>query len=162
MVATDLELALSWRNHPKVRSYMLSQHVISLEEHRAWFADASQDLDRRLLIVEEAKEPVGFVKFVNVNDCGVANWGFYVSPEAAKGSGRKLGVTALGYAFSQLRLHKVCGQALAFNTGSVGLHKSLGFVEEGVLRDQCRIDGEYHNLMCFGLLAHEWQSHLTG
>ncbi|MGN6621341.1 MAG: UDP-4-amino-4,6-dideoxy-N-acetyl-beta-L-altrosamine N-acetyltransferase [Sphingomonas sp.] len=153
----DLSMVLAWRNHPDTRAYMLTQHEISLEEHRAWFATASADPTHRLLIVEDEGGPIGCVQFNGVTDGGVADWGFYARPGAPKGSGRKLGVAALNNAFGDLSLYKVCGQALSGNEASIALHKSLGFVKEGVLRDQRRINGTYHSLICFGLLKHEWQ-----
>lgn len=154
---SDLSLVLSWRNHPQIRRYMFTQHEISLDEHKNWFAKASQVASRRLLIVEDEHIPIGYVQFSNVVEGGVADWGFYASPEAPKGTGRKLGTTALNHAFRQLHLHKVCGQAIAFNSSSIAFHQRLGFKQEGELRDQCRIEGTYHSLICFGLLQHEWQ-----
>lgn len=156
MALTDLENVLVWRNHPNIRQYMLTRHEISPDEHRAWFERASHDPTRRLLIVEEDGHPLGFVHFANVAPGGIADWGFYAVPEAPKGTGRKLGSHALDFAFRGLDLHKVCGQALAFNDASIGFHRALGFQQEGVLRDQVRIDGAYHDLIHFGLLVHEW------
>ena len=152
----DLPMVLSWRNHPYVRNFMFTQREIGLEEHRGWFAKASLDTSRRLLIVEDGKQPIGYVQFNQVADGGIANWGFYARPDAPKGTGRKLGVMALNHAFSSLKLHKVCGQALARNQSSIVFHQRLGFILEGVLRDQQIIDGAYHSLHCFGLLATEW------
>lgn len=151
-------MVLVWRNHPDVRRFMFTQHEIGLEEHRNWFAKASMDTSRRLLIVEEAKQPIGYVQFSKVADGGIADWGFYVRPDAPKGTGRILGTMALNHAFGPLKLHKVCGQAIACNQASIAFHQRLGFVLEGVLRDQQRISGSYYNLHCFGLLGNEWQS----
>jgi UDP-4-amino-4,6-dideoxy-N-acetyl-beta-L-altrosamine N-acetyltransferase len=136
---------------------MLTQHQIGVEEHAAWFAKVSQDPTRHLLIVEEHEEPLGYVQFSNVAVGAVADWGFYARPDAPRGSGRKLGATALNHAFGALQLHKVCGQAIAENTASIALHQKLGFVQEGVLRDHQRIEDAYHSLFCFGLLKREWQ-----
>ena len=152
----DLPMVLAWRNHAEVRRYMFTQHEISLDEHRNWFAKASRDHSRCLLIVEEDKQAIGYVQFSKVEDGGVADWGFYSRPDAPKGTGRKLGVMALNHAFGPLKLHKVCGQAIASNQASIAFHQRLGFVLEGVLRDQQRINGAYHSLYCFGLLATEW------
>ena len=69
----DLTMVLSWRNHADVRRYMFTQHEISLDEHRNWFAKASQDPSRCLLIVEEAKQAIGYVQFSNVEDDGVGD-----------------------------------------------------------------------------------------
>ena len=137
---------------------MLTQHEISLEEHRNWFALASMDPTRRLLIVEDTSGPLGYVQLSRVAPGGVADWGFYARPDAPRGSGRNLGQMALSHAFNDLKLHKVCGQAIANNYGSIAFHQKLGFVQEGVLRDQHCIAGTYYSLVCFGLLAHEWQT----
>lgn len=152
----DLPMLLSWRNHPDVRLFMFSQHEIGFDEHAAWFARASQDTTRSLLVIEDQDQPLGYVQFANVTPGGIADWGFYVRPDAPRGSGRKLGRAALDHAFAVLRLHKVCGQAIASNGASIALHQKLHFLQEGVLRDQQRIEGAYHSLVCFGLLKHEW------
>jgi RimJ/RimL family protein N-acetyltransferase len=136
---------------------MFTQHEISLEEHRNWFAKISLDTSRCLLVVEEERQAIGYVQFSQVSDGGIADWGFYLRPNAPKGTGRKLGTLALNHAFGPLKLHKVCGQAIAINQASIVFHQRLGFVQEGVLRDQQRIEGAYHSLHCFGLLSIEWQ-----
>lgn len=157
MTRSDLERVLSWRNHPDVRRYMYTQHEISLEEHQRWFEQNADNPFRHLLIFELAGVPLGFINFNRLSSGGVADWGFYAAPSAPKGSGRQLGHAALDYAFTELKLHKVCGQALAYNERSINFHRSLGFQQEGILRDQ-HFDGErYQSVVCFGLLRHEWQ-----
>ena len=162
MTEDDLPMVLTWRNHPEVRRYMFTQHEISLAEHTQWFMRVAQDNTRRLLIVQEQGSPIGYVQFSNVEPGGVADWGFYARPEASKGTGSKLGVSALDHAFGQLKLHKVCGQAIDTNQASIRFHERWGFKREGVLRDQKRMNEQYQTLICFGLLAHEWQAHTQG
>jgi UDP-4-amino-4,6-dideoxy-N-acetyl-beta-L-altrosamine N-acetyltransferase len=157
----DLPLLLTWRNHSSVRPFMLTQHEITTEEHANWFALASQDATRHLLLVEDGLTPIGYVQFTPGDSVGVNDWGFYAAPQSPKGSGRKLGRLALHHAFDVLGLHKVCGQALESNVASIVFHQRLGFKQEGLLRDQHLIGGTYHSLICFGLLACEWRSHET-
>jgi len=153
----DLERVLSWRNHPEVRRYMFTQHEITLDEHAQWFARASQDSEHRLLVFEINGTPLGFINIHQISSGGVADWGFYAAPDAPKGTGHALGQAALRYAFKAAGLHKLCGQAMAFNERSIRFHLSLGFQREGVLR-QHHFDGQrYHDVVCFGLLANEWQ-----
>lgn len=151
-------MVLAWRNHPAIRSYMLTQHEISLQEHRKWFQRVQHDKTRQQLIVSDGTEPIGFVQFNPVTPRGIADWGFYARPDAPKGSGRKLGQAALEYAFKALGLHKVCGQAIESNAASIAFHQKLGFTEEGRLSEQQRIGEKYHTLYCFGLLAKDWQA----
>jgi UDP-4-amino-4,6-dideoxy-N-acetyl-beta-L-altrosamine N-acetyltransferase len=162
MTEEDLPMVLAWRNHPKNRCFMFTQKEISLEEHTQWFIRVAQDNTRHLLIVQEGGVSIGCVQFSNVEPGGVADWGFYTSPGSAKGTGRKLGVSALDHAFSQLKLHKVCGQVIARNQASIRFHERLGFRREAELRDQKRIDDQYQTIICYGLLAYEWQIYAEG
>lgn len=154
----DLPTLFRWRNHPDIRRYMLTQHEITEEEHLNWYTHACQDTTRRLLMIEESGVPIGYVQFSDVAAGGVSQWGFYARPGAPKGTGKKLGVTALTYAFEELKLHKVCGRAIDVNIASQAFHQRLGFKQEGVLREQHCLAGVYHSVICFGLLAHEWQA----
>lgn len=157
MCECDLELVLSWRNHPEVRRYMYTKHEISLEEHTRWFAHVAQDPERHLLVFEIGATPLGFINIHQIAPGGIADWGFYAAPNAPKGTGRSLGQAALKYAFKTMGLHKLCGQALAFNERSIRFHLNLGFQREGALRQQ-HFDGQvYHDVICFGLLANEWR-----
>lgn len=158
MTSDDLELVLGWRNHEEVRRYMYTQHEISFSEHASWFERVSQESSRHLLIFEDSAIPLGFINIHQIARGGVADWGFYTEPSAPKGTGRKLGQAALEYAFTYVGLHKICGQALIFNERSIKFHLRLGFQQEGIQREQ-HFDGQkYHNVLCFGLLASEWQS----
>ena len=157
MTRADLELVLSWRNHPDVRRHMYTQHEILLEEHQRWFESVKNDPKKHLLIFEELHRPMGFVHLTETDRGDIADWGFYTAPDAPKGSGRQLGNAALSHAFTQLELHKVFGQVLAYNERSINFHLALGFQQEGILRDQ-HFDGvRYHHVINFGLLCHDWQ-----
>ena len=156
---TELDLALvrGWRNHQSVRRYMYTQHEIAEQEHRDWFARSEQDPLRHLLVYEYDDQPRGFVHFTVQTAGKVADWGFYIAPEAPRGTGTGLGRQALEYGFQCLALHKICGQALGFNQRSIDFHRKMGFCQEGVLRDQ-HFDGQqFHDVICFGLLNSEWQ-----
>lgn len=160
MTNDDLHRVLGWRNHPDIRRYMYTQHEIAMEEHQRWFERAAQDQSKHLLIFEVGATPFGFIHFSQLSNGVIADWGFYVAPDAPKGYGRRLGRAALDYAFGELHLHKICGQALAFNERSIRFHRSLGFQQEGRLREQ-HFDGQqYHDVFCFGLLQPEWQPNI--
>lgn len=156
----DLAQVLCWRNHPDVRSYMYSQHLITPEEHVAWFQRCQNSAERHPLIVEYNQTPFGFVNFTKHSHHKIADWGFYLAPDAQKGMGQALGETALNYAFNQLKLNKVCGEALSFNEKSIRFHLKMGFQQEGRLRAQFfdAQQTQFHDILCFGLLASEWST----
>ena len=153
----DLPMVLTWRNHESVRRFMYTQHTISAEEHYNWFEKIHLEKTHNLIIVEDGEYQIGFVHFSRTQDFHIADWGFYANPFLGKGVGRILGVSALNFAFGPLGLHKVCGQAILSNDASCRFHKRLGFLQEGVLRDQKLISGVFHSLACFGLLKSEWK-----
>ena len=158
MHSADLARVLRWRNHPDVRRFMYTSHEISQEEHAQWFARNSQTPGVWLLIYEVDTVPLGFVNISSTRCSQIADWGFYLAADAETGTGRSLGATALEFAFAELKLHKLCGQALGFNERSIRFHERLGFSREGVLREQ-HFDGEcYQDVICFGLLAADWKN----
>ena len=157
LTSNDLELILEWRNHPDIRRFMYSTHEISPSEHRQWFESASKDKGRYLCIFESDGHPCGFVSFTGAEAGSIAEWGFYSAPTATRGTGRALGKVALRFAFLDLGVHKVCGQALRDNVRSIEMHQSLGFTTEGIRKEQ-HFDGvEFHDVLCFGLLCAEWR-----
>ncbi len=127
MQESDLEMVRAWRNHPGISRHMLTAHEIGSAEHESWFRAADADPLRRLLIFELGEAQLGFVQFRILPEAA-AEWGFYLAPSAPKGTGRRLGLTALSHAFSVLGLHKVIGRALPDNNRSISFHGSLGFV----------------------------------
>lgn len=157
MCDDDVDQVLAWRNHPDVRRYMYTQHEIKKSEHIAWYERTKQQKHKHLLIYEKDLLPVGFVNITVVNESARrADWGFYLAPDAVKGAGQELGRSAIEYAFKEVNIHKLCGEALAFNERSIAFHLRLGFHQEGCLRDH-HFDGvSYHDVMAFGLLADEW------
>ncbi|MDK4736454.1 UDP-2,4-diacetamido-2,4,6-trideoxy-beta-L-altropyranose hydrolase [Rhizobium sp. CNPSo 3490] len=155
----DLDLLLEWRNDNAIRMSMLTQDVIDPDEHRAWFDKAAISADRRLLIFERGGEPSGFVNFRIDPANRTATWGFYKAPAAARGTGRLLGKAALDYAFGQLGLHKVWAEVLPSNEASNGMHVSLGFRQEGKLREAYKIGGSYSDVVYYGLLEQDWNDY---
>ncbi|WP_416137044.1 UDP-4-amino-4,6-dideoxy-N-acetyl-beta-L-altrosamine N-acetyltransferase [Halomonas sp. HK25] len=159
MVSEDLPHVLAWRNHPDVRRHMYTQRLITLDEHRDWFTRASQDPQRHLLIYEQDMIPLGFVNLTVVDEqAGRAEWGFYLAPDAPRGSGQGLGQCTLAYAFVTLGLHKLCGEVLAENHRSLRFHERLGFRREATLRHHFHDGTAYHDVIGFGLLVDEWRA----
>lgn len=158
MTIGDLASVLAMRNHAAIRRYMLTQYIISVEEHSKWFERTQQNPGIELLVFELNAKCCGFVQLKETTYEGVVDWGFYAAPDAPKGTGRNLGLSAIDYAFNRTNLHKICGQALHWNRPSIQFHESLGFAQEGVLRRHHFDGASYHDLICFGLHKDDWAS----
>jgi UDP-4-amino-4,6-dideoxy-N-acetyl-beta-L-altrosamine N-acetyltransferase len=156
MRADDLGLVRAWRNHPDIRRHMFTRHEISLEEHSRWFERASAQPGRQLLIFERGDEPAGFVNLACIVQPAVWDWGFYVAPGSPRGTGRRLAGVVLRAVFGDMSAHKLCAQVLSSNEWSLRFHDALGFAREGVLREQQHDGSGYRDVVCFGLLHHEY------
>jgi UDP-4-amino-4,6-dideoxy-N-acetyl-beta-L-altrosamine N-acetyltransferase len=158
MTEDDLEMVWKWRNLESVRAYMYTDHVISIEEHRAWYAKAKEDSNSVYLICEEQGVAIGVVNFVQIDRVNNKSfWGFYLGQQdGPRGRGSIMEYLALEYAFGRLELRKLCGEVLSFNEHVLKLHKKFGFHEEGCFRQHVLKNGEYEDVIAIGLLAEEW------
>ncbi len=68
---------------------------------------------------------------------------------------------ALDQAFGPLGLHKVWLMIFRTNERSRRTYGRLGFVEEGVLREEYFHDGGWHDMVRMSLLAREWPRDAT-
>ncbi|PDT81736.1 UDP-4-amino-4,6-dideoxy-N-acetyl-beta-L-altrosamine N-acetyltransferase [Sinorhizobium sp. BJ1] len=153
----DLTIMRTWRNTPSVREKMYTWHEISEDEHHQWWERTKSTNVHRYFIYEFRNTPVGVVSFNNIDERNQnASWAFYASPDAERGTGSRMEILALDYAFFDLRLHKLSCEVLEFNTSVIKLHKKFGFVEEGILRQQYQRDGKFYDIHRLGVLATEW------
>jgi ribosomal-protein-alanine N-acetyltransferase len=60
------------------------------------------------------------------------------------------------YAFSELGLHRLTASAFETNEASKRVLKRIGFVKEGVSRQAAYVDGDWCDLIRYGLLREEW------
>jgi RimJ/RimL family protein N-acetyltransferase len=80
-----------------------------------------------------------------------------------KGYAGEAVVMLLCFMFADRRYHKCEARIFAHNEASLVLHRRLGFVEEGRLRDRVFLAGRHHDLVILGLLADEFaQLHSMG
>ena len=128
---------LEWRNHPEIRQWMVNADEISREDHLNWWSNTKIDPAKYVFICQDHKEPQGIVNFDRVAQHQL-RWGFYKLPWAPKGTGYRLGVSAMTYAFSCLNAISVIGEVVPTNRRSLALHHRLGF--EPIRDDQSRMN----------------------
>ncbi|MCS6943956.1 MAG: UDP-2,4-diacetamido-2,4,6-trideoxy-beta-L-altropyranose hydrolase [Sutterellaceae bacterium] len=77
-VAADRDRVLEWRNHQMVRRFSLNTRPIDPDRHAEWFAQRLNDPAGALLIAEDARGPVGVLRYDVRGD--VARVSVYVVP----------------------------------------------------------------------------------
>ncbi len=136
--ATDSDAAhvLQWRNHRDVRSVSLTQHVITADEHSAWWAKTAVDPTRRVLIYERSGTPAGVVTFFDIDaDERSAWWGYYLDNDGLNAAGAlfpawiQIQRDAVRYARDELGLRELHGETLGTNEAVRDFNARQGFVE---------------------------------
>lgn len=154
----DLPLVLSWRNSERISRNMFSDHSITMEEHRRWFAGLNNS-SRVCLIFELNARPVGVVNASDIDkDDNKCSWGFYLGEtDLPRGAGLLMGYHGLQFIFEELNIRKINSKVFSFNESSVKYHKKLGFKEEGLLLKDGKKNGKYEDVVVLALFKDQWQ-----
>ena len=104
----------------------------------------------------EPGDPIGEVSlFRTERDRGEV--GYWLVPEArGEGYATEAVSLLLDHAFETSGRHRVYASVVDFNESSRALVERLGFAEEGRLRDHVFLEGEYRDVVYYGLLREEW------
>lgn len=150
----DLELILSWRNHPIIRQSMFQQDTITIEAHRAWFHRESEKSDACWLIYSnESDTPSGVIYCTNIDTKNRHGfWGFYTAPDAPKGTGTAMCKEAINYFFDALELKKINAEVIESNQRSHSFHKKMGFNVEGVFIEHYKSKFGYESVTRYALI----------
>lgn len=154
----ELDLMLSWRNSPRVRQNMYTQHEINRKEHLSWWARVCESDDKIYLIFERNNEPLGVVGFTEISPNNDANWAFYASPHAPRGTGSRMEYLALDFAFYKLHLRNLYCEVLSYNEPVRRLHTKFGFHTENIFSSCRQINNEFFDVYRLGTSVHKWES----
>lgn len=156
ITADDTELAVRWRNQPSVVENFLYRKPITPKDHEDWLANkVFKGLVHQFIVCRnEDDKPLGSAYLQNFDEeSRRAEWGIYLGEEQTygKGVGTEAGHLILDYAFNTLGLHKVVSRVLARNTASARMSEKVGSIQEAYLRDEYFLDGQYEDLILFGI-----------
>lgn len=156
--AEDVEFVADGVNHPDVRAIVGQPFPTNLARERRYFEELNERTDAVSVLITADDERIGVVELDPIDrETGVADLAIWVHPDRRRGGYAREAIELLvDYAFAELRLHKVTANAYAANEASRGLLESVGFVEEGVGREDSFFDGDYHDTHYFGVLEPEW------
>jgi len=133
---------------------------VNRAQEREFFDEVVSGDEQLTLMIVAEDQPVGMVSLTpgrRIDDN--AELGYWVAPEHQRAGYGSAGVThVLTYGFDQRGYHRIAARVFAFNEASRALLESLGFTQEGRHRDAAFIDGEYRDVLWYGLLADEWVS----
>ncbi|WP_330632091.1 GNAT family N-acetyltransferase [Halocatena halophila] len=129
----------------------------SLEDEREWIESLSENNKIQFVVtVDETR--VGTVGFKPPNErWGVAELAYTIDPEHwENGYATEAAETICAYGFETLRLNKIIAECFASNDASANVLEKVGFTQEGRFRDEAYVDGEYIDILRYGLLVDEF------
>jgi hypothetical protein len=158
----DLELVRTWRNQDEIRNNMYTNHIISPEEHLAWYQKISKGPGVRYWIFSaDGMEKIGLVHLYDIDlKNRRAFWGIYLGnlSSQGKGIGSRVEFAVLDYVFFALNLNKLNCEVLAFNKSAINFYKKFGFKEEGDFKQHIFRDGRFYDVVRLTMLKQEWTS----
>ncbi len=162
---SDISYFLEWFNDSEVIQYLgmyLPMTEMAEEKYIEELGTTRARTDTQFVIeVIEGKstKPIGTCGLGGINPKdNHATFGIVIGEKDywSKSYGTEAARLIINYGFQQLNLHRISSSAIAYNERSVKLHKKVGFREEGRLRQRMFKNGQYHDLVQFGILREEW------
>lgn len=123
----------TWRNAEKVRQAMLTNHLISSEEHDSWWRRKMADPTFRMMLLEEDGVAKAVQIFFDIQESNSVWWAFYFTPSAPENMGRMMRfwkyneLAGLSMAFDFLKVDRVLIEVLRKNSGVLNWHRRFGF-----------------------------------
>ena len=161
---SDLPYLSVWAADPLLEEMVgseLFQDFVRVHRRSATFLDAlraDQTQVNMVICVRETDRPIGLVRLFNIHRRdGYAFLETIIADTRALRLGYGIeGSKLIAYwAIDVLKLRRLEAKVYPWNKLSVNTMKRRGWKQEGVLREAVFHEGEYRDLLVFGILAHE-------
>lgn len=147
----DTDDIVRWRNSENVKKFFIYQGKFSKEGHLNWMENKVKQgsVIQFMIIEKESDKAVGSVYLRDVDlEYRKAEYGIFIGEEDArgKGYGTQAARLMLEYAFSEIKLHRVYLRAFADNHRAIASYRKVGFLLEGILKDDVYVGGKYRDI----------------
>lgn len=149
----DLRFVHDLDNNESVMHYWFEEPYEAFVELCDLYDKHIHDQTERRFVAEVDGQRVGLVELVEINHIHRrAEFQIIVAPEhQGKGHATVASRLAIEYAFFVLNLYKLFLIVDVDNEAAIKVYRRLGFVEEGVLRQEFFVNGEYRDALRMAL-----------
>jgi len=135
---------LSWLNHPEVSKYIMSAENYTFKKLENFLKDVEKkNIYFWAIHLKNNNKHIGNIKIDPINiKHGLGQYGIMMGDisEWNKGYAKESSLAVINYCFNKLKLRKISLEVIADNSSAYQLYKKLGFVDEGLRKNQ-----EFHN-----------------
>ncbi len=153
----DLDFILEFANSQEIVRHTLGRRFPSQASNVADWINSSNtgEFPTRIAMIIETDESkqVGLVQVDQINWVSRNGWfGIWVVPnQRRKSYGESSMKAIINYSFATLGLRQLRLIVKADNSAAIGLYETIGFTQEGVMRDAEFVEGKFHDLVIMGL-----------
>lgn len=151
----DAPFMLEWMHDREINcNFQYPFADMELEQVNKFIEGSYTDENEHFAIVNEQDEYLGTISLKNISYTNASAEYAVVTRATAQGTGiaKKATQELINYAFKEKGLHKIYLNVLQDNERAIKFYEKCGFVKEGVSIDAIKINGEYRNLIWYGII----------
>lgn len=136
----------------------------SVSKRKQWFEKKLEDFEHNhtfSIRTLEDERLIGFIGLGGISWTHGDAWvGIGIGDQQywGKGYGSEAMRLILGYAFTELNLHRVSLGVFSYNNRAIRAYENCGFRKEGIIRQSFRREGQRWDEITMGILRSEWQA----
>jgi len=157
VVPEDFPTLFRWANDVEAARLNGAFRPVDWVSHAGWWESIGKDPGKVVFAVRKRGlgPIIGWVQILNINPVArCAEVGIRIGNEADRGHGygRETLRLAIDYCWNHLNLHRLALIALHTNERAIRIYESLGFEQEGRLRDASFVAGRWVDIVVMGKL----------
>jgi RimJ/RimL family protein N-acetyltransferase len=155
MGINDAEHVVGWRNDPETLANIFTSEPITVESQLKWLNSPRKNRLDYVICLKDSKKPIGTVNFTNVDMGNLkAEAGKLLGEKSARGKGlaKEAFIVWISFGFRELGFNRIYIRTMVSNTVNIQLNKKLGFIEEGVLREDYRAEDGFADVLIMSIL----------
>lgn len=157
----SIEQLRTWRNNPELRKYFRTHREITKVMQDDWYENRVHNNPNQYdfeIHDSDTKKLIGHTGLYYIDwQARKAEFAIYVGDMSMRGKG--IGSDALRtlikYGFEELNLNKIWCEVYS-NNKAIDIYRKIGFIDEGVLRQNVFKNGKYLDGYVMSLLREEW------
>ena len=159
LASGDLKRCVRWFSDPQVIQFLGRSTPVTLAEEERWFTEYKRRADEQIFAIEAEGRHVGNLGLHKVDRVHrKAEVGIVIGEPSfwSRGLGADAMRTGLRYGFDVLGLNKISLDVLDYNARGIRSYENVGFVKEGLHREDVYKDGRFVNVLRMSILAREF------